>query len=47
MTPQAHRGRYLPPNEPPREPLARLLLGAAGLVALAVFFLVLLPGLAS
>jgi len=45
MTPMAHR-RYLPPAEPPRESLAGLLLGGAGLVLLAFALTVLLPLLA-
>ena len=39
----AHRGRYLPPAEPPRESLATLLIGGAALVALFFFLCFLLP----
>jgi hypothetical protein len=36
MTPMAHRGPYLPPAEPPREPLALTLLAFAGLALFVV-----------
>jgi hypothetical protein len=39
---QAHR-RYLPPAEPPRESLAGLLLGGAGIVLLLIALAVILP----
>ena len=42
MTPMAHR-RYLPPAEPPRESLAGLLLGAAGIVLFFIALAVILP----
>ena len=40
--PHAHR-RYLPPAEPPRDSLARLLIGGAALVALFFVLFVLVP----
>jgi hypothetical protein len=41
MTPMAHRGPYLPPAEPPREPVALMLIAFAG-VALFVVGVILL-----
>ncbi len=48
MTRPPHVRRvYLPPEEPPRESLASLLLGLLALMAIAVVLLWLLPLLAS
>lgn len=41
--PHVSRGPYLPPKEPPSEPLASLLLGAAAVVIFAITAFLLWP----